>query len=147
MLKNTGLISSKTSLVFFGALVSWSGRRVNPQAYGPLDSTHPDPSTLAGRWRSPAVPRPSPVGPGAIARAVQTAVCIIRRNHNQSPNTSHILISVIHLFLIVRVLHFRSVPRVAPRPGSRVGPTGPRTDGRSGRPPVFVAFCELLICT
>ena len=42
-MKNTGLISSKTSFVFFGALVSWSGLRANPQAYGPLDSTRCSP--------------------------------------------------------------------------------------------------------
>ena len=57
------------SFSVFRGMVSWASVRANPQAYGPLGSAHPDPRALAGRWRPPPAPRPSPVGPGAIARA------------------------------------------------------------------------------
>ena len=71
-MKNTVLLRLKNELQCFsgpGVLGQWASIRANPQAYGPLGSTHSGPRTLAGRWRSSPAPRPSLLWPGAIARA------------------------------------------------------------------------------
>ena len=68
VLKNTGLLGSNEPGAF-RVRVSWAAFRANPQAYGPSGSTHCDPRLPAGRSGPPPAPRPSPVGPGAVARS------------------------------------------------------------------------------